>query len=227
MAEQGTVKVLFASCPNDRVAEFAREFAAILPDIPTVIVSEFPTQEAEWIPWHVQRSISQNLALIRARLSDRSVRISATVLMPNTAPAYAWLRLAAFRLAPRRFMAFNENLGHFMLRPESAPTIARHAWWRAKTFTVTQTNPGGKLYTWLWRMRHPHGWRRPAYYRLALAAGQLAAALKRVGTAAPPAVLQTGLPPGISVVIPSRNGKDCSRDSSRVCSRNWTPPPPR
>ena len=61
MAAQGTVKVLFAACANDRVAEFAREFATILPEIPAVIVSEFPTEEAEWIPWHVQRPLSENL----------------------------------------------------------------------------------------------------------------------------------------------------------------------
>jgi len=46
MAAQGTVKVLFAACANDRVAEFARELATILPEIPAVIVSEFPTEQA-------------------------------------------------------------------------------------------------------------------------------------------------------------------------------------
>ena len=40
------------------------------------------------------------------------------------------MRLLALTLSPRGFMAFNENLDHFMLRPGAAPAVARYALWR-------------------------------------------------------------------------------------------------
>ena len=40
------------------------------------------------------------------------------------------MRLLALVLSRRGFLAFNENLNHFMLRPGSMPAIARHIAWR-------------------------------------------------------------------------------------------------
>src|SRR5450756_2239544 len=51
------------------------------------------------------------------------------MLVPNV--PFRRMRLLALVLSPRAFLAFNENLNHFMLRPGSIPAIARHIAWRA------------------------------------------------------------------------------------------------
>jgi glycosyltransferase involved in cell wall biosynthesis/GT2 family glycosyltransferase len=91
-----------------------------------------------------------------------------------------------------------------MLRPQSLHTIAKHLKWRAREIYEFQTNPGGGLYTWAWRLRHPSALRRPIAYRRALAAGKAIAAKKTTPSAPLPSA--TPLPQGITVVIPSRDG---------------------
>jgi glycosyltransferase involved in cell wall biosynthesis len=54
------------------------------------------------------------------------------MLVPNV--PFRAMRLMALLLAPRNFVAFNENLNHFMLRPRSIPAIARHIAWRVRNF---------------------------------------------------------------------------------------------
>ena len=106
----------------------------------------------------------------------------------------------ALLLAPHRFVAFNECLDSFMLRPAQLGVIARHFLWRAKNLARFELRPGGHVYTWLWRMRHPREWRLPLLYRAALLAPRQARSREV------PAPRKTG-EPGISVVIPSRNGR--------------------
>jgi GT2 family glycosyltransferase/glycosyltransferase involved in cell wall biosynthesis len=182
---------------------------AILPDLPLFVVSEFPAPGGEWIPYHIKRSVRENLDLVRARLDGRPVRVSALVLQPRT--PYWNMRLAAFLLAPLRVLSFNECLDHWMLRPANAPQIAAHIAWRVKTFIRVEARPGGFTYTWLWRFRHPHALRRPFAYRGALAAGAIARVIKRVAPVAAEPELGPALPDGISVVIPSRDGKELLR----------------
>ncbi len=160
------VKVLFASGSEDVVARVLERMRSILPDVPLVVVSEFPPTAGEWIPFHVKRGWSENRALVRAKLDGRKIRIAAVILEPRT--PYWGLRMLGFALGPLYFLAFNEEGEHFMLRPRSMPNIARHFLWRAKNFLRWQVNPGGWIYTQLWRMIHPRELRRPLFYRLAL-----------------------------------------------------------
>jgi glycosyltransferase involved in cell wall biosynthesis/GT2 family glycosyltransferase len=113
------------------------------------------------------------------------------------------MRLMALMLSPVGFLAFNENLNDFMLRPRCLPAIARHGLWRVKNLVKWQVNPGGWVYTQAWRMGHPREWRVPVWYRAALVAGHFrrAPSTEFVKVAAAP-------PDGISVVIPSRNGRE-------------------
>ncbi len=200
------VKVLFASCSEALIPGAIERMKAILPDLPLVVVSEFPAPGGEWIPYHIRRSVRENLELVRARLDGRPVRISALVLEPRQ--PYWNMRLAAVLLAPLRVLSFNECLDHWMLRPANAPQILAHLAWRMKTFVVRETHPGGFTYTWLWRLRHPHALRRPLAYRGALAAGAIARLIKRVAPVAAEPALGPELPEGVSVVIPSRDGKE-------------------
>lgn len=198
--------MLFASGSEALISQVIDRLKGIYPELPLVVVSEFPRTDCEWIPYHIKRSRHENLELCRARLADREVRIGAVILEPNT--PYWRLRLIGFRMAPLRFMAFNEHGEHWMLHPRSALTIARHLTWRTGNFFRSQGRPGGFIYTWIWRFGHPSAMRRPLYYRTALLAGWIASWIKRGSPVAPDPVLATGLPDGISVVIPSRNGKD-------------------
>jgi GT2 family glycosyltransferase/glycosyltransferase involved in cell wall biosynthesis len=133
-----------------------------------------------------------------------TVRLAAVILEPNT--PYWRMRWMAFRISPLQFLAFNENLDNFMLRPRCAGTIARHFLWRAKNFLRWQLKPGGPVYTWAWRLRHPKQLRRPLFYAAGRLAGAIASRLRpllgeRVDPDPPV------LPEGISVVVPTRNGR--------------------
>ena len=50
------VKVLFASGSDPVVALMLERFRVIFPEVPLVVVSEFPVSDAEWIPYHIRRT---------------------------------------------------------------------------------------------------------------------------------------------------------------------------
>jgi GT2 family glycosyltransferase/glycosyltransferase involved in cell wall biosynthesis len=198
------VKLLFASGSEPVIAQTLREFAKIFPEIPLVIVSEFPPPAesgAEWIRYHIRRHFRENYEQVRSRLGSREIRVAAIILEPNT-PHWP-MRLLGMAVSPWRLLAFTENGQHFRLRPDSAPVILRHLLWRGKNFIRSQTREGGwlrrkfellaharrrKLW-WLYLRTRMHEWLPGAPRALdPWPARQLAA--------------------GISVVIPSRNGRD-------------------
>ena len=102
------------------------------------------------------------------------------------------MRLAALLLSPAGFLAFNENLNDFMLRPRCLPAILRHAAWRVKN-----------LLRWSVRAARRADWPALFWYAAARAAGFLRLQAGRA-SALPAEAAQ----PGISVVIPSRNGRE-------------------
>ena len=177
----------------------------LLPELPLVVVSEFPVTGARWIPYPVARGFRENWALLRWHFRGRHVRLCAVILQPRT--PYRRMQLIAFLLAPRNFLAFNENFGHFMLRPQSLATIVRHMLWRTRNFFVWHLSPGGSN-TFRSRLLHPRAFRRWLQVLRAQAAGAILTALKALlparGFSSLPSVSR---PAGISVVIPSRNGK--------------------
>ncbi len=193
---------MFASGSEDVIARVIERMKNILPELPLVVVSEFLPGAGEWIPFHVKRKWKENRALVQAKLDGRKVRIAAVILEPRT--PYWGLRMLGLAIAPLYFLAFNEEGEHFMLRPRSVPNIARHVMWRIRNFVRWQVHPGGWIYTQMWRVGHPSHFRRPIYYRLAMMRARM---VKRVSLREnPPPSLNR--PPGVSVVIPSRNGRD-------------------
>jgi len=199
------IKVVFVTGARERLPGLIAALREVGGDtLPVCAVSEFaPPEGVEWIPYHPRQSREENLARCREKLAGRTIRYAGVLLDPKF--PYWPLRRLAFDVAGwRRLVFFNTHLQHFMLRPQSAGTIARHFKWRLRESYEFQTNPGGKLYTWAWRLRHPGAMRRPIAYRRALWAGE-AIARRKTG----PAPVSAGreiLPPGISVVIPSREG---------------------
>jgi GT2 family glycosyltransferase/glycosyltransferase involved in cell wall biosynthesis len=206
-----TVKILFASGSEDLIPTAIEHMRNIFPEIPLVVVSEFaPPHGIAWIPFPVSRGFRENLALFRWHFRNRRIRISAVILQPRM--PYWRMRWIAFFLAPWNFLAFNESFGHFMLRPVSAGIILRHTLWRTRNFLVWHFSPGGTAYTFFWRLAHPSAFARPLLNLFAKAAGVKAGILKSVLPARSLApVSSSPRPAGISVVIPSRNGRHLLR----------------
>ena len=200
------VKVLFASGSEDLIPTAIEHMQALFPELPLVVVSEFPPENARWIPFPLSRSLRDNLAMCRWHFRGKRVRLSGVILQPRM--PYWRMRLIGFLISPWNFIAFNENFGHFMLRPRSVGTILRHTLWRTRNFFVWEFSPGGVAYTFLWRLVHPWAFRRPLLVLLARLAGVAASVLKMSGGAAVREVKPESRPRGVSVVIPSRNGKE-------------------
>lgn len=202
-----TVKVLFASGSEDLIPTAIEHMQKLYPELPLVVVAEFPPEGVRWIPFPLSRGFWENFALCRWQFRDKRIRLSAVILQPRM--PYWRMRLIGLLLSPWNFLAFNENFGHFMLRPQSLGTILRHLLWRTRNFFVWEFSPGGAAYTFLWRLVHPSAFRRPLLVLFAKTAGWLAAAGKASLPVRPLAPEPSeARERGISVVIPSRNGKD-------------------
>ncbi|MFN0166489.1 MAG: glycosyltransferase [Bryobacteraceae bacterium] len=199
------IKVVVASGSEELTPRLIERVRAIYPELPLYVVAEFPPPEGNWIPYHIQRGFRENLARARVMLEGKSVRISAVLFEPKQ--PYGRMRLLGFLLSPIYFAAFNHNLDHFMLRPRSLPHILGHFLWRLRERLVFEFNPGGNLYTFVWRLGHPKHLRRPLRYFFAVESGRIGTMVKRLLPPREDPPEESPLPEGISVVIPSRDGK--------------------
>ncbi|MCC6539785.1 MAG: glycosyltransferase [Bryobacterales bacterium] len=200
------VLVAVASGSEDLTATLLEKFRALRPDLPLFLVSEFQEPGAQWIPYRPGRTMEQNLAAVRSALKGEPIAYVAMILQPRM--PYWTMRALAWQLGGLNTIFFNENLDHFMLRPRSLPTIARHAWWRTKNFVRWETRPGGATYTALWRLAHPASFVRPWRYRGAVRALERVLARRAQIGAAEDTAIEATFTPGISVVVPSRNGRE-------------------
>ncbi|MBZ5584411.1 MAG: glycosyltransferase, partial [Acidobacteriia bacterium] len=187
------IKLAFASGTDDLNRRLLERMRAIFPDLPLWVVSDFPPEDSDlkWIPYRTGGGFTGNWRRARAALSGKSIRLAGVMLVPDV--PFRRMRLMALLLSPRAFLAFNENLNDFMLRPRCLPAILRHIVWRLKN-----------LARWTLRTARAADWRTLRWYAAARLAGFLHAAAparRMVGQRVPP------VSPGISVVIPSRNGK--------------------
>jgi GT2 family glycosyltransferase/glycosyltransferase involved in cell wall biosynthesis len=186
------IKLAFTSGTDDLNRLLIERMRQIFPELPLWVVSDFPPDDADlrWIPWRLGRGFRENFAGCRAALRGSRVRLAGVMLVPNV--PFRRMRLAALLLSPAGFLAFNENLNNFMLRPRCLPAIARHAAWRVKN-----------LLRWSVGAARGADWSALFWYGAARAAGFLRLRGDRASVL--PAVASE---PGISVVIPSRNGKE-------------------
>jgi GT2 family glycosyltransferase/glycosyltransferase involved in cell wall biosynthesis len=200
------VAAAFASGSEDLVEAFLENLRAATPGLPQFVVAEFAPPSGWWIPWMAGRTYQQNRARVLDALRGKEIVYAAMILQPRM--PYWPMRRLALTCGARRVLCFNENLDHFALAPGSAGAMARHFLWRAKNLVRWELRPGGWTYTQIWRLFHPWAYARPLLYRAALAAGWLAAARKRrLGTRADPDPGPEA-PRGVSVVIPSRSGRE-------------------
>ena len=185
------IKVAFASGTDELNHQLIHRMRALFPDLPLYVVSDFPPADPDlrWIPYRVNRSLRDNLACCREALRGQQIRLAAVMLVPNV--PFRRMRLMALLLSPLGFLAFNENLNNFMLRPQSLPAIARHAAWRIKNAV-----------RWTLRWARKADWPVEFAYARARVAGWLRPRWRR-----PPGLRPPNHTPGISVIIPSRNGR--------------------
>lgn len=130
-----TVKVAFA-CGSDELNErLIARMLAVFPELPLYVVSEFPPANpgVRWIRWDVGR-VRVNFARCYAALRGKKVRLAGVLMVPKS-PAPA-MKLLALTAAPLHFLAVNENLNDFLLRPGNLPQITRHVVWRMRNFVV-------------------------------------------------------------------------------------------
>ena len=183
------IKIAFLSGTPELNRLLTERMRELYPELPLWVVSDFPPEgrpEAcpTWIRYRVRRSFLYNLARCREALRGCEIRLAGVMLVPNV--PFRRMRLMALLLSPRGFIAFNENLNHFMLRPAQLGAIARHIVWRVKnTGRWLRKNPPVAAAI----LARAAAWLRPRWNRTTGAAPQLR-------------------DPGISLIIPSRNGKD-------------------
>ena len=197
------IKLAFASGTEDLNRRLIEHVRAIYPELPLWVVSDFPPEDPglKWIRYRVNRPFAENLRRCREELRGHEIRLAAVMLVPNV--PFRRMRLLALVLSPRGFLAFNENLNHFMLRPGSMPAIARHIAWR-----------GANALRWSVRTARKTDWARVARYAAASVAGVVGQATAPAGRGrmrvAPsePRPLRERLTAGVTVVIPSRTGKE-------------------
>ena len=196
------IKIAFLSGTADLNRRLIEHLRALYPELPLWVVSDFPPEDAglKWIRYRVNRSFAENLRRCREELRGHSIRLAGVMLVPNV--PFRRMRLLALVLSPRAFLAFNENLNHFMLRPASVPAIARHLAWRAVN-----------LLRWSVRAARKADWPLLASYAAATIVGRLRPRLAGgvpSGSACPTRGTDAFVcqPDCITVVIPSRTGKN-------------------
>jgi GT2 family glycosyltransferase/glycosyltransferase involved in cell wall biosynthesis len=188
------IKVAFASGTEELNVRLIERMREEFPELPLYVVSEFAPEApgVQWVRYYARRSLRENLSHCRAAFRGKSVRLAGVLLVPNV--PFRRMRLLALLLAPLWLLAVNENLNDFMLRPRSLPTIFRHLIWRSRNWLRWHFGRHGTVAQRDWR----GAW-------LALLA-QAAGLVRRPGIPAP--LDERTTEPGISLVIPSRNGKE-------------------
>jgi GT2 family glycosyltransferase/glycosyltransferase involved in cell wall biosynthesis len=156
------IKLAFASGTEDLNRRLIEHLRALFPELPLWVVADFPPEDPtlKWIRYRVNRSFADNLRTCREELRGHTIRLAAVMLVPNV--PFRRMRLLALVLSPRAFLAFNENLNHFMLRPGSIPAIARHLAWRV-----------ANALRWSVRAARKADWGLLAQYAAAMVAGIL------------------------------------------------------
>lgn len=174
--------VAFVTGPEAETRAYLERVAEFHPDSKLLVASSSRPAIGEWVEIHPGQGVGAIRAAVRRAIGTRTLD---TVAIHATRGSGKWrMRLAAVLLGGRRLRIFNDNLDHFPLG--NLATLRRHLQWR-------------------WSQR-----RRGALLWSVLARAALAApALATIPKPAPDAPkLLAPLEPGISLVIPTRDGRD-------------------
>lgn len=199
------VRVLFASGTAELNHAMLAHFAPLHTRLPLYVVAEFQPAQGEWIPWHVHRTLHQNLAYVKTALA--SARIEAAAVAFDRRSALGDLQKAAQMLAPSVLTAYDEDMR--VALPGSLNTFLLRRRFRQ---IASQFRSGGRAHAWLRRLVHPAEAEIPLRARLAQAKG-LAASRTRQSQPAPVTNRdREAALPGITIVIPTRDGLELLRE---------------
>jgi GT2 family glycosyltransferase len=175
------VYLVFATGPHAAAADFIERVAEANPDATLVVASRQRPHRGEWIEIRAGQGTGAIIATCRKAIAGRRV---AGAAIHATRDGGEWrMRMAALALAGRDLRIYNDHLDHFALR--SAAVLWRHVQWR-------------------WGQR-----RRGVVWWNLLAVAAILCAARRAWRAPPVPRSQLavkGLVPGISVIVPSRDG---------------------
>jgi GT2 family glycosyltransferase/glycosyltransferase involved in cell wall biosynthesis len=203
-----SAKALYASCTPALLEAAVAKAASIRPELPLTVVSEFAPPAGRWIRYSVGWQFLENVRYCRDRLRGKHVELAIVVLQPRV--PYGKLRLIGFLTGPRCLVVMTENLDYFDVHPFSLPAMVRHVFWRIGNWIRFSARAGrlrmapAKALSDL--SRQVQRLRALRAYAAGFAM-QWFRSRKESLTAAT-AVPASKRPRGISVVIPSRNGRD-------------------
>lgn len=182
-----SIRVVFASGTASLNRDLIERAAA------DVVVAEFEPAHGEWIAWHPFRSYDENLASVRTAIGGRQIASAVMLLCPGV--PLADMRRAARALAGTVLAVYDDRL-----QPVSRLAYA------ARRIGETAASP--RVRKWLRRVTHPAEAEIPVRARAAQMYGLIAARTRGVTTEASPMEGTTQLAGGVTVVIPSRNGRE-------------------
>ncbi|MEO8098370.1 MAG: glycosyltransferase [Acidobacteriota bacterium] len=183
-SSQTPVRVLFASASPDVIAHTLARIPGI-----DVVVSEFQPPRGEWIPFHIRRSLEENRELALSLLAGREIKSGVIILDP--AVSYESLQQLGRLLSGPNLIVVDEA-GHRQPLRRAARRVKRLLKSQAESASPLRRLLRGDV-------------KLPALYRMALRQGDKLAASRPIGFPRP---LPPPKPAGISVVIPSRDGRD-------------------
>ncbi|HKD09712.1 MAG TPA: glycosyltransferase [Bryobacteraceae bacterium] len=177
------IALAFASGTADLNRAMLDDIAARRPDLPLYVVSEFTPHRGEWIPWHVLRPVTENKASIIAATAGHEIAEASVAFATGT--ALGPMRKTALAIAPGklRFYGFG-------------------SWARDSARELV-----GPFARWGRRFANPREMEIPMRARTAQLYGIAAARLRHTTAAKLPERAES-LPEGISVVIPTRDGRE-------------------
>jgi GT2 family glycosyltransferase/glycosyltransferase involved in cell wall biosynthesis len=187
------IKIVFACGPAHLNESLIDRIAEAEPALSLVVVSEFAPHRGEWIPFHVLRPMSENLASVRSAIADRRIRTAAILLAPGV--PMADLRRIARDLAKGVLTAYDETL-----RPVSEFTYA------FRRMKENARSPRAR--SWMRRLLHPSEAEIPVRARLAQLYGALVSRRSTTEHKIVSFQPKEALRDGIAVVIPSRDGRN-------------------
>jgi GT2 family glycosyltransferase/glycosyltransferase involved in cell wall biosynthesis len=185
------IAVVFASGSAHLNRELIDRVANSHPELPLAVVGEFEPHKGEWIPYHVFRQFKENLATVKAAIGTRPIAFAAMIFDP--AARMGQMRLIATVLA-RRVTAYDDHL----------VSVSRTKYLMHRVIEAFTSRRAQK---WLKRLRRPSEAEVPVRARAAQLYG-IAASRIRKDRAETPIQGAHPLAPGVTVVIPSRDGRD-------------------
>lgn len=189
------IRIAFASGPAHLNREMLDRVAVLRPELPLFVVAEFEPHRGQWIPYHVLRGFRENLTSIRSAVENKRIE-TAAILLPPRVPL-SKMRLIAITIAGSALAVYDENL----------QVVSGPGWVKYLLRRALKTSRSPRTRQWLRRIGHPGEAEIPLRARAAQLYGVVASRFRPTRQESP----MEGVLPlarGVSVLIPSRNGRD-------------------